>query len=255
MDTQPLRRKPTILLLWLVGVAAAASILPALPGIVSQIGDAELPVSMGMIQLVSLLQTSVLIAIAVVIGTLLSPKVGLAAPAFQALINRQPVAEKLLPQLAPGLLGGVIGGVLILGIAALLTPQLPADFTNAAEQLSLPLYSRVFYGGITEEILMRWGVMTLTVWLLSKVITGKTGQIQPACFILGIVLSSLLFAAGHLPLVSILTDNITAPLLAYILIANSLFGLVAGYLYWKQGLEAAVIAHIVAHLVMYSVAG
>jgi membrane protease YdiL (CAAX protease family) len=113
----------------------------------------------------------------------------------------------------------------------------------------------VFYGGITEEILMRWGVMTLTVWLLSKVITGKTGQIQPACFILGIVLSSLLFAAGHLPLVSILTDNITAPLLAYILIANSLFGLVAGYLYWKQGLEAAVIAHIVAHLVMYSVAG
>jgi membrane protease YdiL (CAAX protease family) len=28
------------------------------------------------------------------------------------------------------------------------------------------------------------------------------------------------------------------------------FGVIAGYLYWKKGLEAAIIAHMMAHVVM-----
>ena len=34
--------------------------------------------------------------------------------------------------------------------------------------------------------------------------------------------------------------------------ANALFGFVAGFLYWRRGLEAAMIAHMVAHLIMVS---
>jgi membrane protease YdiL (CAAX protease family) len=29
-----------------------------------------------------------------------------------------------------------------------------------------------------------------------------------------------------------------------------MFGLVAGFLYWKKGLEAAIIAHITTHVVL-----
>jgi len=35
----------------------------------------------------------------------------------------------------------------------------------------------------------------------------------------------------------------------FIVLANSFFGLVAGYLYWRKGLEAAIIAHMSAHIV------
>jgi hypothetical protein len=55
---------------------------------------------------------------------------------------------------------------------------------------------------------------------------------------------------GHLPIASALGVGLTAPIVAYIIMANSLFGLIAGYLYWKKGLEAAIIAHMFAHVVI-----
>ena len=34
------------------------------------------------------------------------------------------------------------------------------------------------------------------------------------------------------------------------IVANSIFGLIAGYLYWKRGLESAMFAHMVAHVLL-----
>jgi membrane protease YdiL (CAAX protease family) len=33
-------------------------------------------------------------------------------------------------------------------------------------------------------------------------------------------------------------------------LGNSIFGIVAGFLYWRRGLEAAILAHMSAHLVL-----
>jgi len=43
---------------------------------------------------------------------------------------------------------------------------------------------------------------------------------------------------------------LTPTLTLFLLLQNSLFGLLAGYLYWRWGLEAAMLAHIVVHLVL-----
>jgi len=42
--------------------------------------------------------------------------------------------------------------------------------------------------------------------------------------------------------------GITIPIALYIVIANSIFGLIAGYLYWRKGLEAGIIAHMITHV-------
>ena len=42
----------------------------------------------------------------------------------------------------------------------------------------------------------------------------------------------------------------TFALTLYVIVANSVFGLIAGYLYWKRGLESAMLAHMLAHVVM-----
>jgi len=44
--------------------------------------------------------------------------------------------------------------------------------------------------------------------------------------------------------------NFTVAIVGYIVVANGLFGLIAGYLYWKRGLEAAIIAHMLTHVVL-----
>jgi hypothetical protein len=35
-----------------------------------------------------------------------------------------------------------------------------------------------------------------------------------------------------------------------VIVANSVFGLIAGYLYWMRGLESVMLAHMLARVVM-----
>jgi hypothetical protein len=60
------------------------------------------------------------------------------------------------------------------------------------------------------------------------------------------------FGIGHLPIASALSGGLTAPLVAYVIIANSIFGVFAGFLYWKKGFESAIIAHMFTHVVLIS---
>jgi membrane protease YdiL (CAAX protease family) len=82
----------------------------------------------------------------------------------------------------------------------------------------------------------------------------KRGQGRPGAiyFVSAIVISSVIFGIGHLPVVVALGADFTLPIVAYVIVANSIFGLIAGCLYWKKGLEAAIIAHMSAHLVLAS---
>jgi len=43
---------------------------------------------------------------------------------------------------------------------------------------------------------------------------------------------------------------LSVPIVAYVIIVNATFGLIAGYLYWRRGLESAMIAPMVAYVVM-----
>ena len=114
----------------------------------------------------------------------------------------------------------------------------------------LPVVLRLLYGGITEEVLLRWGLMTLLVWAAWRLLQKREVQPRAICFISAIFISSIVFGLAHLPVASALAVDFTVPIVSYIVIANSVFGLIAGYLYWKNGLEAAIIAHVSAHVVL-----
>jgi len=51
-----------------------------------------------------------------------------------------------------------------------------------------------------------------------------------------------------LPAAALLVPHLTPGMIAWILIGNASFSLIAGWLYWKAGLEAAIIAHIASHV-------
>ena len=63
-------------------------------------------------------------------------------------------------------------------------------------------------------------------------------------------MSSLLFVAVHLPVVYNAVSDAGAMHIAYIILGNSTAGILFGWLFWKKELEAAMIAHMMAHLVM-----
>jgi membrane protease YdiL (CAAX protease family) len=74
------------------------------------------------------------------------------------------------------------------------------------------------------------------------------------CFVVAIVLSSIVFGLGHLPLAFVMETQVTTSVIAYVILGNSFFGLISGYLYWRRGLEAAMISHMLVHVVMVTAA-
>lgn len=193
-----------------------------------------------------LVNPTLMLIAAIVLGCLFYQKTQLRVPLITAFLERENTAAIFSDQLKVGLISGVIAGALILLVSAVFHPLLPASFIELGQKMAPHISVRLLYGGITEEILMRFGAMTFVVWLVSKM------SVNPGNWVywIGIVVAALLFALGHLPIVFQTADAVTPGLIAYILLGNSAAGLVFGWVYWKKGLEAAVFGHAFAHVVM-----
>ena len=63
-------------------------------------------------------------------------------------------------------------------------------------------------------------------------------------------MAALLFGVGHLPITSELI-TITPLVIFRALLLNGIGGVVFGWLYWKKGLESAMIAHFSADIIIH----
>ena len=241
--------------LWVCGMAGVLSLLAidfgAVVAMIPGTANSEMP-HWVVLKLASVAQPTVLVTLAVLAGVWLAPKVGLHAPAAEAFAARRGMWDALGPQVLPGILAGVFSGIVLVASWALARPWMAYEFAARAESFNriMPAAVRFLYGGLTEEILLRWGMMTFLVWLIWRVLAKSAEWPAPWMFVVSIVGSALLFGAGHLPVASMLAGGLTVPLAVYVVAANSFFGIVAGLLYWRSGLEAAMIAHVFAHVVL-----
>ena len=112
----------------------------------------------------------------------------------------------------------------------------------------VPLVAKLLYGGITEEIMMRWGLMTVLVWLLWRVLQKRAGPPKAWLGFTAIVVAALLFGVGHLPLAIGMGVEPSGPVVMYIIAGNAVPGMLFGWLYWRWGLESAILAHALAHV-------
>jgi membrane protease YdiL (CAAX protease family) len=197
------------------------------------------------IRLVSIVQPSVLVLVFAALGLWAGPRLGLDAPAVRAWAERRPIFPVLRPQLLPAAtVGAAVAVVLVLfwlGVSAV---------PGAADKLSIleiPLVTKTLYGGIVEELMLRWGLMSLFAWAVWR-LAGRPASAPGWCIWPAIVVAAILFAAGHLPMLYLLMPDPPQMLVAMVLAGNSLPGLLFGWLFWRKGLEAAMIAHALAHL-------
>lgn len=198
-----------------------------------------------------LINPCLFVMIATAIGTLLYDKVNLSVPILEQALRKPGRESTSIPDILKyGLLLGLLAGILIVGISKLFDPYLPQALKDMSKSADLSLVTKLLYGGITEELLTRFGLMSLFVWLLFKV----TKTLTPPVYWAAIALAAFLFALGHLPIVFQVVAAPTLPTYAYILLGNMAGGLVFGYAYWKKGLECAFIAHAFAHVTMVSFA-
>lgn len=232
----------TILILGLVGVASLLCSTLPLDNLPKAVTDRFSPTE---IKLLILFNPSLLVLIFSIIGTLTYQRAGLEVSLIDKWVRG--ISSQIILQniLKFAVVGGVLAGIIGVALNKILEPLMPPDIVNKTNDVHLSVISKVLYGGFTEEIMIRYGVMSLFVWILAKLFQ-RTSWV----YILAIVLAAVLFGLGHLPAMYQFVPNPNLAMYIYVLLGNLIAGIIFGYCYWKQGLESAFLAHIMAHITM-----
>ncbi len=240
----------------LIGVLTLPiAILPSLAQ-VQQIQPELLQLPIPLLVALSMIQPIILLAIAVAIGCLLAPRTGLVSLLAKKRIQRTPIWPRLRSDIPLSATLGLILAAMITLLDRLFLPFMGAEFQSLVSAVGNPCLQLVLgllYGGITEELLLRWGLMSLFVWfgcLLAKRFSNQSApacQPSPVITWMAIVLAAILFGLGHLPALATSVTLTTLIILRTVLL-NALGGLVFGWLFWRKNLESAMIAHAMTHV-------
>ena len=234
--------------LWCLGMPGIAAVLWAvLPLLAAH--PQLLPVPVWAVVLFTGLVAAGLLAGAVALGVALAPHVGLASPVVSAWAQGRPMMAALKPQLAPAVCGALVGaaGWWVLGWVSLMSPHtlhLPSSGS------AMPWAAKLLYGGVTQEVFVRWGLMTLLLWWGSRWVQRDEGAPRSGRVVgvVGaVVASALLFALAQLAQLAAAdatAGGLTAQAVVGVLVGHIGWGLIAGGLYARYGLEAALIAHV-----------
>lgn len=208
-----------------------------------------MPGSSASVRFLALINPAVLTIIAVFAGEVTARRVGLRAPLVEAWIGSKALSGILRNQIAPALVVGTAVAVVLIGYNLTIGAQLIANAGSHARIASfdLPLASKLLYGGITEEILTRWGLVSIFSWVGWR-FAGRPDRLPKVVAALAVIGAAVLFAAGHLPLLSLIAPHASLGIVTTVLVANTLPGILFGALFVRHGLEAAIIAHASAHL-------
>lgn len=196
-----------------------------------------------------------LLAVACLVGTYTAPRVELPSYLMDWARTGDDVWRRVRPEIRHAVGLGVLGSILILfldvALAPFITQDLPQSAIGAtdATMVNVIAYApvRFLYGGITEELLLRYGLMSALAFI-GWVLTGRrTDGPGSGVMWVAIVISAVLFGIGHLPALAQSID-LTPALVARTILLNAIAGLLFGWLYWRKSLEAAMVAHASFHL-------
>jgi|TARA_B100000959_G_C14732589_1_gene521656 membrane protease YdiL (CAAX protease family) len=223
-------RIANILYLWILSILGFIAILPSVNKLF--LGNIDSMPSTSLIMAQAIITTGIYATI----GSLLAPKVGFNPPIISYILNKQKINPPIKKQIYHSTIIGGIGSVLMFFGSA--------EFATYINQFSIT--SRIIGAGLYEELMARWFLMTFLIWLFWFIFNRKSPYPNNIIIWLGLIISNLFFIVGHYPGVSMsISDNIS--------ILNMFFWMFIitlpwGWLFWKYGIESAIIAHSAFHV-------
>ena len=230
---EPGKRSWKVLIVVLAGGLAGVASMMLMPL------ERLLPEEIDLPRAVLLIQPAVLVTLFALAGWWAAPKAGLGAPVIREAVSEGNWLAPLMSGIPQAILGGALCSLILVAYA-----WYTADLTAAAAQgFEQPLLTKVLYGGIAEEVMMRWGLLSLMAVLALKI-----GLKHPAALATANLFAAVIFALGHFGALYGLVENPPTSLVVAVFVGNLLPGLVFGWLYIRKGLESAVMAHGLTHV-------
>ncbi|MDX6305129.1 MAG: hypothetical protein QOI77_2098 [Blastocatellia bacterium] len=212
-----------------------------------------IPIPLPLLVLIGVAQNVLLFGVFIGVGLLLARKIGLGAPLLESWLYHEESQVRATDSFKAGALVGIAVGVILTVIILFVAPHMPGlPFVRAAQVSIWKRLLACFYGGLDEEILTRLFLLTLFAWLGVRIFQRQKARASSATFWIANVLVAVLFGLGHLPAASRVMQ-ITPAVVVVALVMNGIAAVSFGYLYWKRGLESAMIAHFCADFVIYVV--
>lgn len=232
------------LVLGLVALLATLAVFPYLLALMPQ-KIASLRAPLWVLVIAQSLQAGVIAWLLAWLGLAAGARHGLDAPWLRSWVYGTPrPTQRNAWWLAAG--AGFAAGIAVVVIHASMKGALPSGPVSEPAVWRGALAS--LYGGTAEEFMFRLGVMSVLVWLLAALRQHRAGT---GVFVAAIVIAALLFGAGHLPAAAGAGMQLTGATVATLLLLNGVVGVVCGLLYWRKGLEHAMLAHFCADLVLH----
>lgn len=229
---------PPALALFTLGLPGILALFPFLP---------RIP---GVPRAALLIDPLLFLALAALIGAQLAPRCGFRSLTAERVSSG---SSGLWPADAGKMLAaGVALGVVVtladdaLGPLWQTRPAFPPSLVEAWSPTAFAI--GMLYGGVVEEILMRWGLMSLFVWLLWRIFMRHAERPPRAAVLAGLVLAALVFAASHLPELIDTGAEMTPPLVIRTIGFNAILGLAFGWFFARRNLESAMLAHTSFHI-------
>jgi Type II CAAX prenyl endopeptidase Rce1-like len=203
------------------------------------------------------IQSAMLAVVFAVVGSFLAPRVGLNAPIISGWLAGGAVGRDVKTIVAAGALMAIPAAIVLVVYSMMSQDYFAAlspDVSAMMKALDPPLITKVLYGGVTEEIIVRWGIMSLIVWIAWR-LAGKPETVAAVHVWIGIGLAALIFAVLHLPLLFAFDAAPPQWIIAAVIGGNSIVGVMFGWLFWKYGIEAAIMGHGTTHVLAAGVLG
>ena len=229
------------------------------------LSTAKLPIPLAILLPLQWAETTVLYGILAAIGLFIAGRIGLGLPFLESWLAGKPDWGLVRRFILPAIVAGVLAGVAILVLDQFVfgpplraeLKQLPSSLSTAASLAGPPAWQGFlasFYGGVTEEILLRLFVLSLLAWLGRFVNRTAAGRPGLAALWVANILAAILFGLGHLPATAAAGLPMDALVITRAVVLNGLAGLVFGWFYWTFGLEAAMVSHFSGDIVLHVIA-
>lgn len=195
--------------------------------------------SMEMVTLITVLQTVSYALFCGFFGYILAQKTGLMKPLRFS-------APVLIRAVLISVAGGVVFSLDYWTFGAWIPGVREATMTGVNMDA---LIASILYGGVIEEVMLRLFMMSLIAWIIWKLFFRRQESAPARAIVAANVIAALLFAAGHLPATVMTFGSLTAPILLRCFLFNGGFGLLFGWLYRKDGIQYAMVSHMIFHIV------
>lgn len=185
------------------------------------------------------------------VGLVLSPYTGLKDPILQNLFHDQSFVNPLFAILLPALAYAVGGTLIFLGLyEGVVSRILDKDTLAAMKKIRwhLSLSACVLYGGIVEEVIVRWGLMNLITFFILLALGVKNVWL----LVCVAVVSGLMYSMSQVPAYLAAGCRKSRGFIYSMLLLNSCLSLLFGWVFIQYGIIAAMITHMLFHFIWYA---